>query len=57
MHFDDMTGTKEQGLADLSIAAESGQYMKPFAQLMLAMLYLREKQDERTEALLAELTR
>jgi hypothetical protein len=57
MHFDDMTGTKEQGLADLSIAAESGQYMKPFAQLMLAMFYLREKQDDRTEALLAELTR
>ena len=57
MHFDDMTGTKEQGLADLSIAAESGQYMKPFAQLMLAMFYLREKQDDRTEALLAELSR
>jgi len=56
MHFDDVTGTKQQGLSDMQIAADSGQYMKPFAQLMLAMFYLREKQDDRTEALLADLT-
>jgi hypothetical protein len=56
MHFDDVTGSKEQGLSDLQIAADSGQYMKPFAQLMLAMFYLHEKQDDRTEALLADLS-
>ena len=56
MKMDDVTGTKEEGLKDLGIAAQSGQYMKPFAQLLLAMFYLREKQDDKTEKLLAQLT-
>ena len=56
MKMDDVTGTKEEGLKDLGIAAQSGQYMKPFAQLLLAMFYLREKQEDKTEKLLAQLT-
>jgi hypothetical protein len=56
MSLDEVTGTREQGLNDLQIAAESGQYLKPFAQLLLAMFYLREKRDDKTEELLAQLT-
>lgn len=57
MKLDDITGTKQEGLKDLSIAAESGQYMKPFAQLLLAMFYLREKQADKTEKLLGQLAK
>lgn len=56
MSLDEVTGTREQGLSDLQIAADSGQYLKPFAQLLLAMFYLREKREDKTEELLAQLT-
>ena len=56
MSMDEVTGTREQGLSDMRIAAQSGQYLKPFAQLLLAMFYLREKREDKTEALLAQLT-
>lgn len=56
MKLDNVTGTKQQGLEDLRIAADSGCYLKPFAQLLLAMFYLREKQQGQTERLLAQLT-
>ena len=56
MSLDEVTGTREQGLSDLQIAADSGQYLKPFAQLLLAMFYLREKREDKTEQLLAQLT-
>ncbi len=55
MKLDNVSGTKQQGLDDLRIAAESGQYLKPFAQLLLAMFYLREKQEPQTKRLLAQL--
>jgi hypothetical protein len=56
MSLDEVTGTREQGLSDLQIAAQSGHYLKPFAQLLLAMFYLREKREDKTEELLARLT-
>jgi hypothetical protein len=56
MSLDEVTGTREQGLSDLQIAAQSGQYLKPFAQLLLAMFYLREKRPDKTAELLAQLT-
>ncbi len=56
MKFDDISCTKDQGLQDLRVAATSGQYMKPFAQLLLAKFYLREKQKDETRRLLTDLT-
>ena len=56
MSLDSVTGTREEGLSDLEIAAQSGQYLRPFAQLLLAMFYLREKKEDKTEELLAQLT-
>ena len=55
MKIDDISVTKEQGLQDLRLAAQSGQYMRPFAQLLLAMFYLREKQEVETVKLLSQL--
>jgi hypothetical protein len=55
MKLDNLTGTKQKGFDDLQIAAESGQYMKPFAQLLLAMFYLRENREDKSERLLAQL--
>lgn len=57
MKIDDISGSKQQGLSDLQIAATSGHYLKPFAQMMLAMFYQREKQEDKTTRLLTELTR
>lgn len=56
MKIDDISTGKGQGLEDLRVAANSGQYMKPFAQLLLAMFCLREKREQETEQLLARLT-
>jgi len=56
MKMDDIVCTKEQGLQDLRVAADQGQYLKPFAQILLAMFYLREKQELKTEKLLTQLT-
>jgi hypothetical protein len=56
MSMDEVTGTREQGLSDMRIAAQSGQYLKPFAELLLAMFYLRENKEDKTEELLAQLT-
>ncbi len=41
MKMDGITCTKEQGLEDLKKAALHGEHMKPFAQMLLAMLYSR----------------
>ena len=57
MKLDNINGNKRQGVEDLRIAANSGHYLKPFAQLLLAMFYLREKQPVETEKLLVQLTR
>lgn len=55
--FDDAQGSKEQGLKDMERVAQSGHYLKPFAQMMLANLYVRENRLGDSEKLLAELTR
>ncbi len=56
MKMDNLNCTKQQGLHDLQMAADRGQYMKPFAQLLLARFYLKENQGKKTEELLARLS-
>ncbi len=43
MRLDGIDGDKEKGLRELEIAAAQGRFLKPFAKMMLAMFYLREK--------------
>ncbi len=44
--FDRIHGDKEVGMEQLQIAAEKGHYLKPFAQIFLALAAMREKREE-----------
>jgi hypothetical protein len=48
---------KQGGIADLQITAEHGHYLAPFARILLAMAYTREKDKARAVQLLADLGR
>jgi len=55
-----MTGSetdKEQGLQRLRLTAEKGQYLAPFARLLLAVAALRDKDRQTAKALLAGLAK
>jgi hypothetical protein len=53
--FGGVHGDRNRGIEQMSQAAEDGHYFKPFAKVMLALAYEREKQPERAKPLLAEL--
>lgn len=53
--FEDVQATKESGLKKLEVAASKGRYLKPFAQMMLAMFYLKDKRPDDSAKLLAQL--
>ncbi|MBZ5596426.1 MAG: hypothetical protein LAP39_29635 [Acidobacteriia bacterium] len=55
VHFDGVNGSKNTGIQNLQLVARSGQYLRPFAKILLAMVYLREKQPRETQKLLAGL--
>jgi hypothetical protein len=48
---------KQGGISDLQTTAEHGHYLAPFARILLAIAYVREKQKERALELLAGLQR
>ncbi len=48
---------KEGGIADLQATAEHGHYLAPFARILLAIAYVREKNKGRAIQLLADLGR
>ena len=56
VHFDGVNGSKDQGINNLQLVARSGHYLRPFAKILLAVVYLREKQPRQTQKLLAGLT-
>jgi hypothetical protein len=49
-------GDKARGIGEMQQAADHGHYLKPFAQILLALGYEREQQFERARVLLADLT-
>jgi tetratricopeptide (TPR) repeat protein len=57
MKLDGVIGDKAKGLQELETAAERGRFLKPFARMMLAMFYLREKRPEDSRRHLQELAR
>jgi hypothetical protein len=57
VRFDNVQGSKEQGIRNLQIVAERGHYLRPFAKILLGIAYMREKKPQKTAQLLAELTR
>jgi hypothetical protein len=50
-----LPANKQGGIADLQTTAERGHYLAPFAQILLAVAYVREKNKPRALELLAEL--
>jgi hypothetical protein len=49
-------GDKARGIEQMQQTADHGHYLKPFAQILLALGYEREHQFDRARALLADLT-
>jgi len=53
--FDQIHGDKSVGMQQLRITASKGHYLKPFAEILLALAALREKQDDVARMLLSQL--
>jgi hypothetical protein len=53
--FGGLHGDKQRGMDQMGSAAEHGHYLKPFAKVMLALAYEREKKPALARELLAEL--
>ena len=56
VRFENVQGSKEQGIKNLKLVADRGHYLRPFAKILLGIVYMREKKPQQTEQLLAELT-
>jgi hypothetical protein len=50
-----VSGDKQKGIADLQLTAERGHYLAPFARILLAIAYVREKDKLRARELLVSL--
>jgi len=50
-----ISGNKQAGIAELKLTAEHGQYLAPFARILLAIAYVREKDKPLARELLASL--
>ena len=55
VHFDNVQGSKEQGVKNLELVVRDGNYFKPFAKILLGIIDLREKRPRETERLLESL--
>ena len=50
-----VAGDKQQGIAELQMTADHGQYLGPFARILLAIAYVRDKDTTKARVLLASL--
>jgi hypothetical protein len=50
-----VSGDKQKGIAELQLTAERGHYLAPFARILLAIAYVREKDKMRARELLVSL--
>lgn len=57
LHLGGLPSDKQGGIADLQTTAARGHYLAPFARILLAIAYVREKQKPRALQLLADLRR
>lgn len=55
VRFDNVQGSKEQGVKNLELVVREGHYFKPFAKILLAIIDLREKRPRGSERLLESL--
>lgn len=54
--FGGIHGDRERGMEEMERAASDGHYLRPFAKILLALAYRRERKPDRARVLLAELT-
>ena len=57
VRFDNVQGSKEQGVKNLELVVREGHYFSPFAKILLAIIDLREKRPRESEKLLESLAR
>jgi len=57
VRFDNVEGSKAQGIRNLERVVQEGHYFRPFAKILLGIIDLREKRPRETEKLLLELAR
>jgi hypothetical protein len=57
VHFDNVQGSKDQGIKNLELVVREGHYFKPFAMILLGIIDLRENRPRETEKLLESLAR
>jgi hypothetical protein len=57
VHFDQVEGNKQKGVQNLYLVVQYGRYYRPFAKILLSVIYLREKKPQEAEKLLSELAR
>ena len=57
VHLDNVQGGKGQAIQDLELVERQGLYLKPFARILLAIIYLCEKKPERSREFLQALAR
>jgi hypothetical protein len=50
-----ISGDKEAGISELQLTAQHGRYLAPFARILLAIAYVRDKDKSHARELLAEL--
>jgi hypothetical protein len=55
IHFDNVQGSKEQGVKNLELVVRDGHYFSPFAKILLAIIDLREKRPRDSAKLLETL--
>jgi hypothetical protein len=55
VHFDNVSGDKQKGVANLERVASDGHYLRPFAKILLGIIDLREKKYAAAQKLIAEL--
>ncbi len=54
VRFDRVEGSKKKAIENLKLVARSGLYLKPFAKILLSIIYLREKHPGESEQMLRE---
>jgi hypothetical protein len=55
LRMDGLPGDKKAGIADLQMTAQRGHYLAPFARILLAIAYVRDKNKPRALELLTSL--
>ena len=55
LHLGGVDGNKEEGLADVRLTAAHGRYFAPFARILLAIAYVRDKNKGQARQVLASL--